>query len=144
LTAFLESRRRNLTKGIESHVNVRIQAIGHIAVSVEVLDRAVRFYRDGLELPLLFQINGLAFFDVNGIRLMLTKPEGGLGHSPSSIFYFVVDDLEKTYSTLKQRNVDFLDSPHLIAKMNGMETWMAFFHDSEGNTLALMSEHPYM
>jgi predicted enzyme related to lactoylglutathione lyase len=121
---------------------VRIQAIGQIAVSVEVLDRAVAFYRDVLELPLLFQINGLAFFDVNGTRLMLSKPEGASTHSPSSIFYFVVDDLQKTYSTLKQREVRFLDKPHLIAKMNGTETWMAFFHDSEGNTLALMSEHP--
>lgn len=124
--------------------NVRIQAIGHIAVSVGVIDRAVRVNCDGLELPLLFPINSLAYFDAKGIRRMLTKPEGGSGHLQSSIFYFFVDDLQKTYSTLKQRNVDFLDNPHLIAKMNGMESWMAFFHDSEGNTLALMSEHPYM
>lgn len=121
---------------------VRIQAIGQIAVSVGNLDRAVAFYRDVLELPLLFQINGLAFFDVKGTRLMLSKPEGASTHSPSSIFYFVVEDLQKTYSTLKQREVRFLDKPHLIAKMNGIETWMAFFHDSEGNTLALMSEFP--
>lgn len=120
--------------------SVRIQAIGQISVSVENLDRAVVFYRDVLELPLLFQINGLAFFDVKGTRLMLSKPEGAATHSPGSIFYFVVDDLAKTYSTLKERNVVFFDKPHLIAKMNGMETWMAFFRDSEGNTLALMSE----
>lgn len=121
---------------------VRIQAIGQIAVSVKNLNRAVMFYRDVLELPLLFQINGLAFFDVKGTRLMLSKPEGASEHSPSTIFYFVVDDLQTTYSTLSRREVRFLDKPHLIAKMNGIETWMAFFQDSEGNTLALMNEHP--
>lgn len=121
---------------------VGIQSIGQIALSVENLDRAVLFYRDVLELPLLFQINGLAFFDVNSTRLMLSKPEGASKHSPGSIFYFVVDDLPATYQTLRQRDVRFLDKPHLIAKMNGIETWMAFFQDSEGNTLALMSEFP--
>lgn len=122
--------------------SVRIQSIGQIAVSVENLDRAVAFYRDILELPLLFQVNGLAFFDIKGTRLMLSKPEGSAKHSPGSIFYFVVDDLSKTYLALKQKDVHFLDKPHLIAKMNGIETWMAFFHDSEGNTLAFMSELP--
>lgn len=121
---------------------IGIHAIGQIALVVEKLDRAVAFYRDVLELPLLFEINGLAFFDVNGTRLMLSQPEGVSANSPSSILYFVVDDLRKTYSALILRNVRFLDKPHLIAKMNGIETWMAFFHDSEGNTLALMSEHP--
>ncbi len=34
----------------------------------------------------------------------------------------------------------FDDEPHLIAKMPDHELWMAFFHDTEGNMLALMCE----
>ena len=41
---------------------------------------------------------------------------------------------------LSGRAVSFLGEPHLIAKMPDHELWMAFFKDTEGNTLALMSE----
>ncbi|HEU4797279.1 MAG TPA: VOC family protein, partial [bacterium] len=32
------------------------------------------------------------------------------------------------------------DEPHVIAKMEAYDLWMAFFGDSENNTHALMSE----
>jgi methylmalonyl-CoA/ethylmalonyl-CoA epimerase len=36
--------------------------------------------------------------------------------------------------------VRFKGVPHLVARMPDHELWMAFFDDTEGNTLALMSE----
>ena len=44
------------------------------------------------------------------------------------------------YETLRGRAVAFDGAPHLIARMPDHDLWMAFFGDSEGNTLALMSE----
>jgi methylmalonyl-CoA/ethylmalonyl-CoA epimerase len=120
--------------------NPRIRYIGQIAIPVKNLDRAVAFYKDVLELPFLFQINGLAFFDVNGTRLMLSKPESKEFNHPSSVFYFMVDQIRPAYSALQTKGARMIDEPHLIAKMNGVETWMAFFYDSEDNTHALMSE----
>jgi methylmalonyl-CoA/ethylmalonyl-CoA epimerase len=38
--------------------------------------------------------------------------------------------------------VRFQDEPHLIARMPNHDLWMTFFHDTEGNLLALMSEVP--
>jgi methylmalonyl-CoA/ethylmalonyl-CoA epimerase len=38
--------------------------------------------------------------------------------------------------------VVFDAAPSLIAEMPDHELWMAFFKDSEGNSLALMSEVP--
>ncbi len=32
--------------------------------------------------------------------------------------------------------------PHLIAKMDDHDLWMAFFNDPDGHTLALMQEAP--
>jgi methylmalonyl-CoA/ethylmalonyl-CoA epimerase len=51
-----------------------------------------------------------------------------------------VDDIHGTYSALRERGAEFRDEPHLVAKMPDHELWMTFFRDSEGNTLALMSE----
>jgi methylmalonyl-CoA/ethylmalonyl-CoA epimerase len=70
---------------------------------------------------------------------MLSKPEPQFDH-PGSILYFKVDDIEARHRDLARRAVEFLDSPHLVARMPDHELWMTFFRDTEGNTLALMEE----
>ena len=117
-----------------------LSRIGQIAVTVQDLERAVTFYRDALGVRFLFQVPGLAFFDCDGVRLMLSHPESPEFDHPSSVLYFVVSDIEATYAELKGRDVSFRDLPHKIADMPDHELWMAFFGDGEGNTLALMSE----
>jgi methylmalonyl-CoA/ethylmalonyl-CoA epimerase len=117
-----------------------VQKVGQIAVPVKNLDQAVHFYKEKLELPLLFTSNGLAFFECNGLRLLLSVPEKEEFAQSSSIIYFQVSDINEAYGDLLNKDVTFIDEPHLIAKMGQTETWMAFFKDSEGNTLALMSE----
>jgi predicted enzyme related to lactoylglutathione lyase len=115
--------------------------IGQIAVIVHDLDRAVAFYRDSLGLRHLFQVQPkMAFFDCGGVRLMLSLPETPEFDHPGSILYYTVDDIQATYQVLLDRGVEFLREPHLLARMQDHELWMAFFKDSEGNVLALMSE----
>ena len=120
---------------------IGLSTIGQIAVQVQDLDRAVAFYRERLQLPFLFQAPpGLAFFDAGGVRLMLSRPEGEGGGT--SVLYFRVDDIQGATTALKGRGVTFTDEPHIIAKMDTYDLWMAFFRDSEGNMHALMSEVP--
>ncbi len=46
--------------------------------------------------------------------------------------------------SLTARDVHFIGSPHVIytVEATGIEEWMTFFEDGEGNTLALMSRVP--
>ena len=118
-----------------------LSAIGQIAMVVKDVRRAVEFYRDSLGLPLLFQAPpSLAFFDCGGVRLMLSPAERPEFDHPGSVLYFTVNDVDEAHRTLTARGVDFREPPHLIAKMPDHELWMAFFRDTEGNTLALMEE----
>ncbi|MGN9867212.1 VOC family protein [Bacillus swezeyi] len=119
---------------------MRIQKVGQIGVPVQDLDRAARFYQDVLGLSLLFRTDGMAFFECNGLRLLLSLPEKDEFALSSSIIYFQVEDLAGAYEKLTGKGVSFLGKPHIVAKMEQTETWMAFFKDTEGNTLALMSE----
>jgi methylmalonyl-CoA/ethylmalonyl-CoA epimerase len=41
---------------------------------------------------------------------------------------------------IEARGVSFTHKPHLIAKMEDHDLWMAFFRDPDHNPLALMSE----
>lgn len=114
-------------------------AIGQVAVPVRDVGRATAFYRDVLGLRMLFEFPGMAFFDAGGVRLMLSVPEAEFDH-PASILYYAVEDLDAAYERISALGVAFLQTPHLIARMPDHELWMAFLRDSEGNTMALMSE----
>ena len=115
-------------------------SIGQISMNAKDVDRATTFYRDTLALPFLFRFGDLSFFNCNGIRLMVSKPEKPEFDHPGSVLYFKVADIRATHEELVGKGVHFLGDPHLIARMPDHELWMAFFNDSEGNTLALMAE----
>jgi methylmalonyl-CoA/ethylmalonyl-CoA epimerase len=116
-----------------------VSSIGQIAITVEQLPRAVAFYRDLLGLRFLFETGEMAFFDCGGVRLMLTraeKPDSTYG----SIIYYQTENIHEAVEKLEKLKVRFEATPRMIAKTPESELWMAFFHDSEGNLLALMSE----
>lgn len=117
-----------------------IQQIKQIYIPVKELDRAVKFYRETLEVPFLFRAGKLAFFDCGGVRLMLSPPENEDFATSSPILYLSVESIDDAYVQLKNVGVSFIDQPHLVAKMDTTETWMSFFRDSEHNLLALLCE----
>ena len=116
---------------------VSLSSIGQIAINVHDLDRATAFYRDTLGISHLFTAGGMAFLD--GVRLMLGVAEKPEFDHPSSILYFNVEDARTVYESLKE-GVEFRSEPLVVHRTETYELWMAFFHDTEGNTLALMSE----
>ena len=117
-----------------------LSQIGQIAVNAHDLDRAVAFYRDKLGMKLLFTVPPkMAFFDCEGIRLMLSLPDKPEFDHPSSIIYFNVDDIQQASQTLTGRGVQFEEQPVFVANMGSYDLWMAAFRDSENNLLAMMS-----
>jgi catechol 2,3-dioxygenase-like lactoylglutathione lyase family enzyme len=119
-----------------------LQKIRQIAINVHDPDRAVAFYRDILGLKLLFRAGPLAFFDCDGIRLMLSPPEKAEFDHPSSILYFKVEDIQQAYAELQVRNVTTGGVPTLVARMPDHDLWLAEFRDSEGNVMSLLAEVP--
>jgi methylmalonyl-CoA/ethylmalonyl-CoA epimerase len=117
-----------------------IQRIGQIGVPVQDLNRALDFYKEKLGLSLLFNTDTMAFFECDGFRLMLSLPEKEEFAYSSSVIYFQVKDIKDSYERLVDKEVIFIDEPHVVAKMGNTETWMVFFKDTEDNTHALMSE----
>lgn len=122
-------------------MGIGLRGIGQIAVNVHDLERAITFYRDVLGLPLLFRAPpNMAFFECGGVRLMLAPPDSADRDHPASIVYYRVDDIEQAGWALEARGVTFVSRPHVVAKLPDHDLWMGFLEDSEGNTLALMSE----
>jgi predicted enzyme related to lactoylglutathione lyase len=118
-----------------------LESIGQISIVVKDVTRATNFYRDTLGLKFLFEFPGMAFFDCGGVRLYLAvaeKPE----FDHTSILYYRVADIHAAAGMLENRGVTFLQRPARVHEDARHELWLAEFKDSEGNTLALMSEVP--
>jgi catechol 2,3-dioxygenase-like lactoylglutathione lyase family enzyme len=112
--------------------------IGQLSRSVADIAVAEAWWRDVLGLPHLYTFGPLAFFDCDGVRLMLSAEPG---ESHSNIIYFRVPDIAVSHAELSARGVAFVGAPHMIHRhADGLEEWMAFFSDNEGRPLALMSQ----
>jgi catechol 2,3-dioxygenase-like lactoylglutathione lyase family enzyme len=117
---------------------MRLGAIGQIARPVRNIGEAVAWYGQTLGLPHLFTFGKLAFFDCEGTRLFLEESDDT---AAASILYFHVSDIQAAHDALRARAVQFVQEPHMIHRHdNGVEEWMAFFHDPEGRPLGLMSQ----
>ena len=118
-----------------------LSQIGQIAINAHDLERATSFYRDALGMKFLFSVPPkMAFFDCDGITLMLSLPDKEEFDHASSVLYFNVDDIQEATKTLTARGVHFVEQPTFVANMGSYDLWMSFFRDSEDNLLALRSQ----
>jgi len=118
-----------------------IIGIAQIAVSVRDLPRAVAFYRDALGLRHLFDAPGMSFFDIGGVRLMVSA-QGGEPAGRGTLIYLKVDDIEQAHTRFEKNAVRFEQPPHVVGRTPNSEVWLAFCVDPDGNLLGLMSERP--
>jgi len=113
-----------------------------VAQHVDDLDRAVAFYEALLQhsVTARFDPPGLAFFDLDGTRLLLDRA------APTALIYFGVDDVRQRTEQLRAQGVEIDTEPHVIFQHTdetlgpaGTDEWMSFIRDSEGNTVGLVS-----
>ncbi len=116
-----------------------------VALGVQDLSRAVAFYQDVLQLPHLatYDPPGLAFFDLDGVRLLLDRG------APSGLVYLEVDDIEATVARLRAADVPVEQAPQAIFRHEdatlgppGTQEWMAVVRDSEQNLVGLVEQRP--
>lgn len=117
--------------------------IRQIALPVNDVDTARTFYSDVLGLTHLFDAPpALSFFDCGGVRLMLCGPaaQGKDGDSQHAVLFYDVTDIKGAYASMTAAGARSLGEPHIIARMNGREVWVAEMSDGQGNAVGLISE----
>jgi catechol 2,3-dioxygenase-like lactoylglutathione lyase family enzyme len=120
---------------------IKLSAIRQIAITVSDVDAALDFYQRILGLDLLFRAGpNLAFLDADGVRLMLSTPQGAGAVGANSILYFKASDIETVHAELLERGGSEQRPPQLAAKMPGHDLWTSFLRDPDGNLVGLMEE----
>lgn len=123
-------------------MHLSLSHIGQIALAVADIGLAEAFYAEKLGLRKLYRFGDLVFFDCAGVRLLLEKAQAEEDIERASVIYFRCADIALSVRELEARGVSFSSKPHLIAKMDDHDLWMAFFTDPDGHSLALMQEAP--
>ena len=109
-----------------------IQKVGQIGVPVKVLDRAIQFYKDKLGLSLLFNTDSMAFFECNGLRLLLSLPEKDEFAYSSSVVYFQVENIKAIYETLVGNGVLLLMNHISLQKWDKLKHGCRFLKTQKG------------
>jgi len=123
--------------------SVSLSRIKQIALPVTDVEKAKQFYRDVLGMQHLFDAPpGMSFFDCGGVRLMLAGPaaQGKDADKQHAVLFYDVSDIKKTYASIKASGAPSHAEPHIIARMNGREVWIAELGDGQGNFVSLISE----
>jgi catechol 2,3-dioxygenase-like lactoylglutathione lyase family enzyme len=125
-----------------------VKGLRQVALPVSDVDRAVAFYREVIGLEHIATFGDLAFFDLEGVRLLLERSDG-VSPSDAMVVYLAVDDVHAARDALAHRGAEFLDEPHAIFTDSagtfgaaGEAEWMTFLRDPDGNLLALSSRQP--
>lgn len=122
-------------------VLTKLSTIHQIAITVNNVEQALAFYHGILGLNFLFQAGpNLAFLDADGVRLMLTTPQGAGAVGANSVLYFRVQDIEAVHKMLVEKGASDERAPSLAAKMPDHELWTGFLRDADGNLVGLMEE----
>ena len=122
-------------------MTIKLSTIAQIALTVSDVDTALGFYRNLLGLELLFSAGpNLAFLNADGVRIMLSTPQGAGKVGANSVLYFKVSDIETTHTKLVAAGAKSERVPQLAAKMPDHELWLSFLRDPDANLLALLEE----
>ena len=109
-----------------------------VALTCRDLERAKAFYRDTLGLPMLFEVSGMLFFQLDGLRLLIGKEEKPGTALGGSVIYFNAPDMDALGGNLEAKGVTFDGPPQVLQQTTTHDLKLRAFHDPDGNALALM------
>ncbi len=112
-----------------------LSGISQVSMRALDLDRAISFYSDVLGLDLLSKHDDMAFVLAGSMRIMLALPPSPEFDHPGSVLYFDSRDIAADCEALRSLGVEIVREPFVAHSEDNHEFWLAFFRDSEGNTL---------
>ena len=115
------------------HGTARMDALlGAVWLYATDVPRAVAFYRDVLELPVVDEAYGVGHFDAGNVRLSIHPARAGQPIGSGGFYVFIVEDIESEVARLSAAGVEFVGG--ITEEVFGR---IAEFRDPDGHELSL-------
>jgi predicted enzyme related to lactoylglutathione lyase len=115
----------------------------HLGIPTTNFDQAKKFYRDVLELKIVYEVPGVAMFEAGqGTKLELFS-RGEPANAQHTLGGFTVEDIEATVAELETKGVKFMDYDEPGYKTvnhiapTGPNSRCAWIKDPDGNYLVI-------
>lgn len=115
-----------------------LASICQVALAAADPAALVAFYRDTLGFPVLFETNGMTFFQSGSTRLMIGAAQPGQQIGGDAVLYFEPRDWSAAESAFEAKGIAFLHPAQKLQEAPGRELMLRAFKDPEGHTLAIM------
>jgi catechol 2,3-dioxygenase-like lactoylglutathione lyase family enzyme len=112
--------------------------LAQVALTVKNMDNARGFYRDVLGLPMLFEVTGMMFFQLQGLRLLVGQARSDEQPIGGSVLYFDTPEFEDTSLALERKGVAFIGPAQTVQRTETQDLKLREFLDPDGNALAIM------
>lgn len=102
------------------------------------LERSKAFYSNVLRLPLQFETNGMAFYQLGNARLMIGELREGQPLMAGGGIYLDAPDLPAVVRNMEGRGIEFRGPPQVLQQTPEGALTLASLLDPDGNLIALM------
>jgi catechol 2,3-dioxygenase-like lactoylglutathione lyase family enzyme len=125
-----------------SNTGLADRALVQVFLPCTDLERSKAFYSDRLGLPYLFEINGMAFYQLGGTRLMLGQLREGQAPMAGGGLYFDAPDLPALAAAMEARGIEFRGPAQVLQQTAEGDLTLRSLLDPDGNLIALMGVVP--
>jgi catechol 2,3-dioxygenase-like lactoylglutathione lyase family enzyme len=112
--------------------------LAQVGLTVRNMDSARGFYRDILGLPMIFEVSGMMFFQLQGLRLMVGQAQSAEQPIGGSVLYFDTPEFEEASLALERKGVAFVGPAQTVQRTETQDLKLREFLDPDGNALAIM------
>lgn len=112
--------------------------VSNIILRVSNMTRSLRFYRDEVGIPVVWESSDFSFLDAGTIRLALNQPVDGVAPDESlTEIVLEVDDVHATYESMVERGVVFRIAPREVMREGERALHAADFRDPDEHVLSI-------
>lgn len=113
--------------------SINIKRSGHVALEVDDVEKAARFYNENFGFEIIFIFNEWGLVRKNKDDIAFIKK--GTGHPPHfGLRVGSRDDVDKAFDILKKKEIKIIHEP----KLHKDDSYSLFFADPDGNVAEII------
>jgi hypothetical protein len=114
-----------------------VAGMTQVAIASADPPKLAEFYHRALGFDVLFEVAGMVFMGVGGLKLMIGPKHPDIPIGGDAVFYFEPTVWSAAEAAIEKAGVSFMNPTIILQRAEGRELGLRAFKDPEGHALAL-------